>query len=83
MIFASYPVGNLVDGSPCDARELPASVVLVVDVVGDVLEVLEVRPHQHVAQGDEVAVLQVLDLKKKETKQENTVRGIHSAMIIC
>ena len=34
----TYPVGNLVDRSSGDAREFPAAVVLVVDVVGDVLE---------------------------------------------
>ena len=65
--FLSYPVGYLVDGSACDACELSAAVVLVVDVVGDVLEVLEVRPDEHVAQWDEVAVLEVLDLKQTNT----------------
>ena len=42
-------------------REFPAAEVLVVYVVGDVLEVLHVRPDHHVAQRDEVAVLQILD----------------------
>lgn len=41
----------------CEACQLAAAVVLVVDRAGHVFEVLQVRPDHHVTQRDEVAVL--------------------------
>ena len=52
---------SFLDVSGRDGGQLAAAVVLVVDIVGDVLEVLHVGPDQHVPQGDKVTVLQVLN----------------------
>ena len=60
--YSSEVCTNIYLFSSCDSREFPAPVVLVVDKVCDVLEVHEVGPDQHVAQGHEVAVVEVLDV---------------------
>lgn len=44
--------------------EFPASVVLIVDEVGDILEVHEVCPDQHIPKRDKVAVLKVLNVDR-------------------
>ena len=62
----SYPVRDLVHGPSGHPGELPAPVVLVVDSVGHLLQVLEVGPDQHVAQRDEVTVIQGFDLRKEK-----------------
>ena len=48
----------------CDSCEFPASIVLIVDKVGDILEVHEVSPDEHIPQRDKVAVLKVLDVDR-------------------
>lgn len=45
------------------AGELAAAVVLVVHGTGDVLQILEMRPDHHVAERQEIAVLEVLHWK--------------------
>ncbi len=62
----THPVWYLVDLPARDPRQLPAPEVLVVDVVGDLLEILEVGTDKHVAKGDEVAVVHVLDLERDD-----------------
>ena len=62
----THPVWYLVDLPARDPRQLPAPEVLVVDVVGDLLEILEVGADKHVAKGDEVTVVHVLDLEGKD-----------------
>ena len=52
---------SFLDVSGRDGGQLAAAVVLVVDIIGDVLEVLHVGPDQHVPQRDEVTVLQILN----------------------
>ena len=59
----NYLVWNLVHRSSGNSRQFSASEVFVEDVVGHLLQVLQVRPDQHVAQGNEVAVLHVFNLK--------------------
>ena len=46
----------------CDSCKFPTSVVFIVDKVGDILEVHEMCPDEHVPQRDKVAVLKVLDV---------------------
>lgn len=44
-----------------ETSELSATVVLVVDVVGDVFEVLKVSSYHHVAERDEITMFEVFD----------------------
>lgn len=48
-----------------EAGQFAAAVVLVVHGAGHVLQVLKVRPYHHVAQREEVAVLQILHCNSK------------------
>lgn len=55
----SFSLGG-VDSVAGDGRQLLTAVILIVDVVGDVLQILHVGSDQHVAQHGEVAVFSVL-----------------------
>lgn len=62
---ANLLVGQTRFAVVAEAGELSAAVVLVVNVVGDVLEVLKMCSHHHVAEGDEITMLEVLDWGKE------------------
>ena len=61
----NYLIGDFIHGSSGNPGQLPAAEVLVEDVVGDLLQVLQVGSDEHVAQWHEVAVLHVFDLKNE------------------
>jgi Holliday junction resolvasome RuvABC endonuclease subunit len=60
--MCSYSVGYFVHAAAGHAGQLEAPKVLVVHIVRHLLQVLQVRPDEHVAQGHEVAMLHVFNL---------------------
>lgn len=72
------------------AGEFAAAIVLVVNVVSHILQVLQVRAHDHVAQSNEITVLQVLHWKFaswlettiKQQKQINSLTFCNAPRIL-
>ena len=79
-----YLIGDFIHGSSGNPGQLPASEVLVEDVVGDFLQVLQVGSDEHVAQWHEVAVLHVFDLEMSHSSAKDLIGTVKSlSLALC